>query len=1325
MKAMFSDTPNKSLPAARVCAALILSLSLALGSLWPGLAAYLPRPAAAAAQPASQFVAAGETPAGLNDGEWQSMQSLIQEAEYQFAWHEPGREMPLPYYWAPNRAQGWRLTFTSHGLSLGPGNAQTGDWQWGLRLLAYGYAGQQEPASGQPAIQMQANRLAYRWSADFEEWYLNSAEGLEQGFSLSQPPAGRASGAPLHINLAVLGDLRARLDASGAALAFLDAAGRSLVHYDHLRVYDALGREFLARFELHQQRSPGWDRRPATKTVLRIVVEDRDAVYPLTVDPLATSQLTKLTAPDGNIGDYFGRSVSLSGNTALVSAPEDDDNGLYSGSAYLFERNQGGADSWSLVKKLNASDECAYDHFGISISLSGDTALIGAYGQDVGPNGNQGAAYIYERNWGGADNWGEVAKLVAADGVTDSLFGGAVSLSGDTALISALWGDGFKGAVYIFERNQGGPDAWGQATKLITPPDVIAVENFGYSVSLDSDTALIGASDDEVDGNTGQGSAYLFQRNQGGANNWGLVKKLTATDGSGDDKFGYSVSLDGGTALIGAYWDNIGGASQQGSVYIFERNQGGADNWGQVTKLTASDGSANNWFGASVSLDGGTALVGAYGGNGYQGSAYLFERNYPSSDGWGQVKKLTDSDGAAYAYFGASVSLDGDTILAGAYLDTVNSYFGLGSVSLFTRDGDEWAQVTRIAASDGGGYDNFGFAVSLSDDIALIGANFDQGAAYLFQRNADGAGGSSPDAWGQVKKLAAADGAANDYFGVSVSLDADRALVGASGDDGDRGAAYLFERNLGGADNWGQFKKLTASDGTASDYFGVSVSLLADRALVGASCGNAANTDQGAVYLFERNSDGAGGIAADNWGQVKKLVASDGANDDRFGYAASLGTDAILVGAYLDDVEAKSDQGSAYLFKRNQGGADNWGQVKKLTAADGAANNYFGISVSLDGDTALVGAYQANSYQGAAYLFERNQGGAENWGQANKLTAFGETGTAYFGRSVSLDGDTALVGAVVADVGAVHSQGAAYVFERNWGGAEAWGQVARLIAFDGAFEDHFGISVSLDDDTALVGAHLDDSAYSNQGSAYFFRRRDAYRKTINTPGPYTLGGDTNLTLYVNSAEACLDGLDIAVAYENHPNAPAPLQTGKYWSITPYGCPEFDIDLTLGVLFTPSASSVLCRYTGSAWDCAADSYDAGDRTITRKHVTQFSDWTGGLEAPTAVTLADFQASPAASSVLLAWSTALELDTLGFDLLRADSPNGPRVQLNPELIPAQAVGGLLGAEYTFNDASAQPGQMYYYWLEVLSLDGRQTFGPLAAQAGFGVYLPVVVR
>ncbi|MFC1981249.1 FG-GAP repeat protein [Chloroflexota bacterium] len=235
--------------------------------------------------------------------------------------------------------------------------------------------------------------------------------------------------------------------------------------------------------------------------------------------------------------------------------------------------------------------------------------------------------------------------------------------------------------------------------------------------------------------------------------------------------------------------------------------------------------------------------------------------------------------------------------------------------------------------------------------------------------------------------------------------------------------------------------------------------------------------------MFERNQGGA-----DNWGQVKKLIASDGATDDLFGYTVSISGDTLVVGAYQDD-DNGSDSGSAYVFARNQGGADNWGQVAKLIASDGAEDDRFGRTVSISGDTLAVGAHgddDNGSESGSAYVFERNQGGADSWGQVKKLTSSDVATGDNFGLSVSISGDTLIVGAVWDDDNGSNS-GSAYLFERNQGGADNWGEIAKLTASDGAADDEFGHAVSISGDTLVVGMRLDDDNGPNSGSAYVFR----------------------------------------------------------------------------------------------------------------------------------------------------------------------------------------------------------------------------------------------
>jgi len=269
----------------------------------------------------------------------------------------------------------------------------------------------------------------------------------------------------------------------------------------------------------------------------------------------------------------------------------------------------------------NAIDYAAHNSLGISVAVSGDTLIVGADLANVGGNNWQGAAYIFTRS--GA-NWSQQQKLVAADGAAGDRFGYSVALDGETALVGALranvGGNSNQGAAYVFTRSGAN---WSQQWKLVAA-DGAASDQFGISVALDGETALVGAVTANVGGDFNQGAAYVFRRS--GAS-WSQEQKLVATDGAADDWFGYSVALDGQTALVGAVTANVGGTANQGAAYVFRRS---GTNWSQEQKLVATDGAASDLFGYSVALDGNMALVGAYqanvGGNSNQGKVYFFER---------------------------------------------------------------------------------------------------------------------------------------------------------------------------------------------------------------------------------------------------------------------------------------------------------------------------------------------------------------------------------------------------------------------------------------------------------------------------------------------------------------------------------------------------------------------------------------------------------------------------------------------------------------------------------------------------------------------------
>jgi FG-GAP repeat len=381
--------------------------------------------------------------------------------------------------------------------------------------------------------------------------------------------------------------------------------------------------------------------------------------------------------------------------------------------------------------------------------------------------------------------------------------------------------------------------------------------------------------------------------------------------------------------------------------------------------------------------------------------------------------KLTAADAVAEDRFGISVSIDGDTAIVGAQSAVGTAGTSQGSAYVYTRTGTVWTQQAKLTAADAAAFDLFGVSVSINGDTAIVGADRvdgtaggNQGAAYVYTRIGT--------TWTQQAKLTANDAAASDLFGISVSINGDTAIVGASLGNGsagvDQGSAYVFTRS---GTTWTQQAKLTAADAAASDQFGVSVSINANTAIVGAfRHDGTAGTDQGSAYVFTR-------IGA-TWTQQAKLTAADAATFDFFGNSVSINGDTAIVGAHLNDGTAGADRGAAYVFTRI---GTTWTQQTKLSASDGATNDHFGISVSINGDTAFVGAefagVTASTNQGAAYVYTRT---GTTWTQRTKFTAPDAAAFDLFGISVSINGNTAIVGATTADGTAGVNQGAAYVF---------------------------------------------------------------------------------------------------------------------------------------------------------------------------------------------------------------------------------------------------------------------------------------------------------
>ena len=380
-------------------------------------------------------------------------------------------------------------------------------------------------------------------------------------------------------------------------------------------------------------------------------------------------------------------------------------------------------------QKLTASDTAAGDQFGRVVALNGDTAIVGAFAEDNTKGNEAGAAYVFVRNGG---VWTQQQKLMASDGAPNDNFGFSVAIDGDTALVGAIRANTSTGvdagAVYVFTRIAG---VWTQQQRF-QASDGALNDAFGGALDLDGDIAVVGSDGDDDGGNLA-GSSYVFTKSGG---IWTQQQKLTASDPSAGDNFGDTVAVDGTTIIVGAKNDDHPGKTDAGSVYVFTRN---GNTWIQQQRLTASDAAVSDDFGFFIDLSGDTAIVGADGndGNGNNaGAAYIFSRN---NGVWTQQQRLHASDAGDSDGFGAGVCIEGDTAVVAAFAANTSSAPDSGAAYVFTRSGNVWIQQQKIFASDGATNDHLGLALAMSGSTVIIGAPDDDhpgatdaGSAYVF-----------------------------------------------------------------------------------------------------------------------------------------------------------------------------------------------------------------------------------------------------------------------------------------------------------------------------------------------------------------------------------------------------------------------------------------------------------------------------------------------------------------------------------------------------------------------------------------------------------------
>ncbi len=727
------------------CLTLVMGMFLTL----PLILAAVPNATNAQAGRNQRLASADAVPMGLKASDWSSIREQ----------YERLRHAAIPVkggYQARNPGQRWQTCFDGCGFITRPDAA---DWQWGLELRSYGFTGHERAAAGQPRVTTEGQRVAYDWDDNIREWFVNDTHGLEHGFTIHARPAG-ANGRLL-VTLAVRGGLRPETQPDGRGVRFLDGRGEAKLTYAGLTVLDADGHTLNARFEAV---IPGGN-------FLTLAVDEHDAHYPLTIDPIA--QQAYLKAFNSGAHLTFGVAVAVSGDTVVVGASDDHVSSAHDntdGAVYVFVRSAGGL--WSLQDYLRPSNRSdgtgsgAYVYgFGVSVAIWGDTIVVGAPGEYESssvvingpsnqpiPSGNcycapgAGAAYIFVRNNG---TWSQQAYLKASNNslAGGANFGGSVAINDATVVVGAL----------------------GEAN------NAIGVDNSGTGPTEFSSIFTA----------PGSGAAYVFVRSGSLLTDpWNQQAYLKASNTEMGDEFGISVSISGNTVVVGASYEDSnatmvnaplhGGLGTQddnnsadsGAAYVFLRT---GTIWAQQAYLKPSNPGMQNYFGTSVAVSGDTVVVGALyepsdvhavinsppdpaplpGANSGaldSGAAYVFAR---SGTTWNQEAylKSSNNDPIGGLAFGISVAVSGNIVVVGsAYenggvIGVVNSppdplpapgvnntAISSGAAYVFRRDTGTypWSQVAYLKASNNDSYGaDFGTSVAIDGTTVVVGSEFE------------------------------------------------------------------------------------------------------------------------------------------------------------------------------------------------------------------------------------------------------------------------------------------------------------------------------------------------------------------------------------------------------------------------------------------------------------------------------------------------------------------------------------------------------------------------------------------------------------------------
>ncbi|MFH0980802.1 MAG: integrin alpha [Planctomycetota bacterium] len=1059
----------------------------------------------AAAQPA-KTPDSTDVPAGW----WQQVQEDIRQSEYHVTWQTRTSLADVPAaYQAPNRAHNLRTYFTPQGIRVLPRSGDAPGWEWGLKLAGYG-RGEALPEPTAAELAADGNRMEYRREA-LTEWYVNDPRGLEQGFTLARSPSPferegwgeSGTGEPLRIELTITGNLRGTLRADGRCVEFTTAGGVRVLDFGELHATDALGGALPARFD--------W-----ADGCLALLVDDAGAVYPITVDPLATTP--DWTAESDQAYAHFGCSVATAGDVdgdgyadVIVGAYLYDNGGTDEGRAFVYH---GSASGLSTSANWTAEGDQVNAHFGWSVATAGNVngdaysdVIVGAYGYDNGQD-MEGRAFVYH---GSASGLSAAANWTAESNQDGALFGYSVATAGDVnsdgysdVIVGAPDynnGQSDEGRAFVYHGSASGLSAAANWTAEGNQDGA----NFGTSVATAGDVNGDGRSDVIVgapyydNGQPDEGRAFVYH---GSASGLSAAASWTAESDQASARFGYSVSTAGDVngdayddVIVGAYsYDN--GGTDEGRAFVYH---GSASGLGAAANWTAESDQDGAYFGASVATAGdvngdgyGDVIVGAHfydDGQDSEGWAFVYQG---SASGLSATPDWTAESDQALAGFGWSVATAGDVngdgysdVIVGAYWYTNGeaeegrafvfhgSGGGINPTPNWTGESDQASARLGCSVATAGDVNGDGYSDVIVGAYLYDNGQANEGRAFVYHGSASG-----PSA---TANWTAESDQANAEFGGSVMTAGDvngdgysDVIVGAHYYDNgqnNEGRAFVYHGSgsgLSAAANW------TAESNQANADFGGSVMTAGDvngdgysDVIVGAPLYDNGELDEGRAFVYHGSAAGLS-AAANWWAESNQAGACFGYSVATAGDVNGNGYADVIVGAFCYDSMA-TDEGWAFVYHGSPSGLSstpNW------WAHGRRDSEFFGRSVSTAGDVdgdgysdVIVGAdgYDGGqTNEGAAFVYH---GSASGLSTTADWMGKSDQESAGFGYSVATAGDVNGDGYADVVVGAYYYDNGQY----QEGGAFLWLGSASGLGADG------------------TPANADWAAEGNQAGAYFGR----------------------------------------------------------------------------------------------------------------------------------------------------------------------------------------------------------------------------------------------